>query len=189
MDVWVSRRGNGGGAALLAGLGGTATSDDPFSSSCAALGARSIFFWPGGGGGGGAGFLRGVGSALLKFFCLLSAAILSLSVLNWGSSASAMIAVNSQTVADYCSEYVLSRHKSLTGGIGGERNGNTVGICIEANEAFYNKADRFATNGLTWGFRRYEVGGAVVPGREQTNNHWTSKSWLNRIGLHADLRA
>lgn len=84
---WVFRRGRGGGASALGlGLGG-ARGAEPLTVTMGAVWLRA----PGGGGGGG--FLRAASGVptLLKFFCLFNAAIRSASVLNWGSSVSAML--------------------------------------------------------------------------------------------------
>lgn len=105
---WVLRRGRGGGASALGlGLGGIRG-----AASCAEVvmvttGAVWLRPWdsaegrPGGGGGGG--FLRAASGVptLLKFFCLFNAAIRSASVLNWGSSVSAMLSTLSSSRVNF----------------------------------------------------------------------------------------
>lgn len=95
---WVFRRGRGGGASAfglgLGGIRGAASCAEPVMVTTGAVWLRpwaSAEGRPGGGGGGG--FLRAASGVptLLKFFCLFNAAIRSASVLNWGSSVSAML--------------------------------------------------------------------------------------------------
>lgn len=95
---WVFRRGRGGGAlAFGLGLGGIRGAASCADAVMVTTGAVWLRPWasaegrPGGGGGGG--FLRAASGVptLLKFFCLFNAAIRSASVLNCGSSVSAML--------------------------------------------------------------------------------------------------
>lgn len=89
----VARRGRAGGPLSMAarvGRGGTEGSfgvDFMGATAVVTTGAVTVLAGPGGGGGGR--FPAVVGGSL-KFFCLLSAAMRSASVVYWGSSASAM---------------------------------------------------------------------------------------------------